>query len=196
MEWISIQIQKPKHHTLCTVSTIFQVLTTVQPRIKIFRDVTRKHYYTGTDVSEQITVSIFRAVKQSLILPTAMQKPRNIQLTYPHFLYILYRLLNAAYLNWTTQNILRNDLTLLPICTARYYRKTERYVYFFAWILGDKWWYWPTNVGTWGSAARSWLFSYSQFHFYMTAVKHLKVSQHMSMQATCNTFQKNWNFVY
>jgi hypothetical protein len=47
---------------LLTVSTIFQVLTTVQLRIQVLRDVTPKHYYTGTDLSEQITVSIFRAV--------------------------------------------------------------------------------------------------------------------------------------
>jgi hypothetical protein len=51
-------------------------------------------------------------------------------------------------------------------------------------------WYWPTDVGTWGSAARSWLFSYSQVHFYTPAVKHLKVPERMSMQATCNAFRK------
>jgi len=47
---------------LRTVSTIFQVLTTVQLRIQVFRDVTTKYYYTGRDLSEQITVSLFRAV--------------------------------------------------------------------------------------------------------------------------------------
>jgi len=62
VEWISIQIQKPKHNMLRTVSTIFQVLTTVQLRIQVFRDVTTKYYYTGRDLSEQITVSLFRAV--------------------------------------------------------------------------------------------------------------------------------------
>jgi len=108
---------------LRTVSKIFQVLTTVQLRIQVFRDGTPKHYYTGTDVSEQITVSIFRVIKQSLILPTVTQKPRNIQITYPHFPYILYRLLNAAYLDWTTLKILRNDLIHVPIYMASY---TER----------------------------------------------------------------------
>ena len=50
VEWISIQIQKSKRYMLRTVSKIFQVLTTVQLRIQVFRDGTPKHYYTGTDV--------------------------------------------------------------------------------------------------------------------------------------------------
>jgi len=115
---------------LRTVSTTFQILTAVQLRIQVFRDVTPKHYYTGSDVSEQITVSIFRAVKKSLILPTAMQKPRNLQITYPHFPYILYRLLNVAYLDWTTLKILRNDLIHIPIYTASYTeRMKETYIF-------------------------------------------------------------------
>jgi hypothetical protein len=37
---------------------------------------------------------------------------------YPHFPYILYRVLNASYLDWTTLKILRNDLIHIPIYRA------------------------------------------------------------------------------
>lgn len=157
------------------------------------------HCYKGTDVSEQLTVSIFRDIKQSLILPTAMQKPCDIQITHSHLPCILYRLLSADYLDCTTLKMeaARSSETISSIyqSTRRHIPKDCMVLIFFRMdlreISGEKRSRWNGRVEGSGTGLRM-----LQLEVLLPQVGYVFVAPSSLLHDGCQTPESTWLHLY